>query len=152
VLGFALFLGGYGLLPHWKAAMATPTVGLPVAFFHRIRKIARAATGRPLVVVLIPDEIQVNPDLEVAVETLRGIRLDPDRPNRLVAEELSGEEVVLIDLLPALRLGHSEPGRVYHLQNTHWNANGNRVAAAVAVEALLAEPDLIPCGTQAQSP
>jgi hypothetical protein len=102
---------------------------LAVDYLERMQEIAARETGRPLVVVLVPSQAQVDPELARAIEEKRGGRLDLEQPNRYLAAALEPERFVVIDLLPALRAAHQELGRVYHLQDTHWNANGNRVAA-----------------------
>lgn len=114
----------------------------PLADLLRIRDVARQVTGRPLVVVLIPDEVQVNPELRREIETRLGTALDVEKPNRFLERFLRENGMVAIDLLPALSRAQTDLGRVYHLQNTHWNANGNRVAAREVARQLLLRPEL----------
>lgn len=102
---------------------------LSVDYLRRMQEIATRETGRPLVVVVVPSQTQVDPELAQRVEDEVGHPLDLQQPNRYLVSALDPERFVVIDLLPALRKAHQELGRVYHLQDTHWNANGNRVAA-----------------------
>ena len=107
-------------------------------YVSQIAREARAITGRPLVLFIIPDELQVNPELRDDVETWQREEApkhwthggwDLEKPNRYLGNAFDSNEVIVADLLPELRRGEAELGRTYHLQNTHWNANGNRVAA-----------------------
>lgn len=94
-----------------------------------IQRAATKLTGRPLVVVVAPDETQVDPELRAKLEAEIGFALDAEKPIRRLREAWSAEGFLLIDPLDALRRGRAETGRVYLLQETHWNANGNRVVA-----------------------
>jgi len=88
-------------------------------------------TGAEFVVMLIPDEYQVNETLrrEVAA-TLQIPRqaLDLDAPQRVLGGLLAAAGVRHLDLLAAFR----EAGRnqtLYYPRNTHWNDAGNALAA-----------------------
>ncbi|MHC4887193.1 MAG: alginate O-acetyltransferase AlgX-related protein [Planctomycetota bacterium] len=90
----------------------------------------KARTKGRLGVVLIPDEFQVNDVLwgEVVVRTTMTERsgLDREGPNRRVREICQALGIDSLDLLPTLKpIGE----RAYHCQDTHWNAQGHRVAA-----------------------
>lgn len=97
------------------------------------------ARGIGLVVLLIPDELQVDPRvLEAAVTARKGNRADydPDLPSRRLRELLADAEVPAVDLLAAFRARQaSEP--VYRAQDTHWNAAGCAIAADRVMEALV---------------
>lgn len=97
------------------------------------------ARGIGLVVLLIPDELQVDPRvLEAAVAARKGNRADydPDLPSRRLREFLDGADVPSVDLLDEFRARHaSEP--VYRAQDTHWNAAGCAIAADRVMQALL---------------
>jgi hypothetical protein len=97
------------------------------------------ARGIGLVVLLIPDELQVDPQLlEAAVAERKGNRADydPDLPSRRLRELLAAAEVPAVDLLADFRTRHrSEP--VYRTRDTHWNAAGCAIAADRVTEALL---------------
>ncbi len=106
-------------------------------YLRQIAREARTITGKPLVLVIIPDENQVNAALRADVDTWMQekasqdsahVAWDLEKPNRFLANKFDTDEIVVVDLLPALRRAEAELGRTYHLQNTHWNANGNRIA------------------------
>ena len=87
---------------------------------------------RPVLLVVIPDEIQVNATFRRTVFE----RFDLDEadydwfgPGRRVLEIAERHEhATAIDLLPALREADRE-ARTYSPNNTHWNARGHRVVA-----------------------
>ena len=108
-------------------------------FVRQIAQVARKSTGRPLVVFIIPDHNQVDPEIRKEVDSYiqennrykdwTADRWDVERPIQYLERELSSDDIVVMDLLPKLVKAKVELGRIYHLQNTHWNANGNRAAA-----------------------
>lgn len=89
----------------------------------------------PVILAIIPDEIQVNTALRKKVLErfdLKEEEFDFDQPNRWVRE--LGEaipHVAVVDLLEPLRKAELG-GITYQPRNTHWNVRGN----AVAVEAI----------------
>ena len=100
------------------------------------------ALGPRLLLVLIPDEFQVNDALwrKLLVASARSYGLPPtafqrDLPQRRIRRWAEERGVRVLDLLPALREAERE-ARTYHLRDTHWNAHGNRVAAGELVKAL----------------
>jgi hypothetical protein len=105
--------------------------GLPVVW-RSLEEARRAAGDVPLRVLLIPDEFQVDDGLWETVQARAGVPLERDRPQRLLAAGLAARGFEFVDLLPLLR---AEPpaadGRphLYHRNDTHFNARGNRVAA-----------------------
>ena len=101
---------------------------------------ARAAAGpTPVRVLVIPDEFQVDDTLWQEVQRRAGVALERDRPQRLLARGLEARGFEFLDLLPLLRaetpLSDGRP-HLYHLNDTHFNARGNRVAAQGLVELL----------------
>jgi SGNH hydrolase-like domain, acetyltransferase AlgX len=95
---------------------------------------------RRFVVCLIPDEFQVEDRLwETLQARVRDMSLERDRGQQLLKRELGMLGVEVVDLLPAFRAeAVSADGRrrLYHLQDTHWNARGNELAGRVLAEAL----------------
>lgn len=88
--------------------------------------------GADLSVVLIPEEIQVDPTLQ---ETLiagfaryRRDNTDFLRPNRLLFERLTELGFDVLDLYPAFA-EQSAHRRLYKPRDTHWNIAGNHLAA-----------------------
>ena len=108
-------------------------------FVRQIAQVAKKSTGRPLVVFIIPDHNQVDPEFRLEVDSYiqesnryknwSADRWDLEQPIRYLNRELSSDDIVVMDLSPKMKQAKKELGRIYHLQNTHWNANGNRVAA-----------------------
>jgi len=92
----------------------------------------RAAAGEvPLLVLLVPDEFQVEDDVWADVVSSTTVPLDRDRPQREVERFCREHGISTLDLLPALRaVPPMGDGRrhLYLLRDTHWNARGNEVA------------------------
>ena len=112
--------------------------------FRSLRAARTAAKGRHFAVLLIPDEAQVEDPLWAELEERIEQPLDRDLPQRLLADWLEREGIPHADLLPALRaVPPLDDGwrRVYHLQDTHFNARGNAVAASVLAELVRGSTD-----------
>ena len=103
----------------------------------RFRPVERALDGlrelagsRKLVLLVIPDEFQVEDELwRKIIASAPG--LERDRGQRKLAEWCTASGTSELDLLPALRaVAPLDDGRrhVYHLRDTHFNARGNRIA------------------------
>lgn len=107
---------------------------------ERCARMCAIARPVPVAFALIPDEFQVEDGLWAELAELG---LERDRFQREVAPELARLGVAVLDLLPVLRA--VEPladgqRHVYHLNDSHFNARGNRAAAealAPFVRALL---------------
>lgn len=83
--------------------------------------------GLPLAMVLIPDMVQVEPELwKRAAQGREG--LDPLNPGRHLTAMAEALGVPVLDLLPALTQA-AERERLYFLVDHHWTRAGNRVAA-----------------------
>ncbi len=110
-----------------RLAEATARAG---EYLRAIRDISRRA-GADIVVVVIPDEVQVNADLQTQVVRSSGYsatELDFDMPNRAIAAELAADGIPMLDLLSIFQQ-QGRATRLYKPQDTHWNIAGNRVAA-----------------------
>jgi lysophospholipase L1-like esterase len=97
----------------------------------RSMKSLAAGRGADFVVVLIPDEAQVNIALQDEVVRASGRAakdLDFEQPNQILAAALEAERIRIIDLLPAFR-DRGASMRLYKPQDTHWNIAGNALAA-----------------------
>lgn len=105
----------------------------------RIQEICNE-NGIEFIVVICPSKEQVYWDI---MKTLlaESERYDPDWPNSLI--ESSGVEngIHVLDLTPVFR-AHSGD-QLYFTEDTHWNVEGNRLAAE-AVYTYLAENGLLP--------
>ncbi len=101
-------------------------------FHDKMIEIRRAAGSIPLVVMLIPDEFQVEDAVWSTLFAVRpGTSLERDRAQRILDPWFEQNGIPCLDLLPILRAVPPLPdGRrhLYHLRDTHFNARGNRVA------------------------
>jgi hypothetical protein len=108
-----------------------PAISTVAGQFLEMRDRATRA-GADFVLVIVPDEVQVNDALGAEVVRASGRRPDEfdfDLPNAQIAGVLTGQGVAVLDLLSAFReAGRRE--RLYKPQDTHWNLAGNRLAAA----------------------
>ncbi|MDD2236794.1 MAG: SGNH/GDSL hydrolase family protein [Kiritimatiellae bacterium] len=84
-------------------------------------------------VVLIPDELQINTDLQKKVKAEYYPDLPPDQwvndqPNHLLRATLGPLGIACLDLYPAF-LNAGKTQTLYRLRDSHWNRAGNRLAA-----------------------
>jgi hypothetical protein len=109
---------GAGLEKKWRQALAHLDGITTDCRRHKV----------PLAVVLIPDELQVNPlVLRAALQDSGFAEADLDLalPQRRLAAFFAKRSVPCLDLLPVFR-NHAD---TYTPRDTHWNARGNRLAA-----------------------
>ena len=103
-------------------------------------------TGAKLVVMLIPDEFQVNPQLRAEIlASLNQSDADYDlgRPQRRLREFLDAAGILHLDLLPDFR-DISRHEVLYIPEDTHWNDRGNELAAQLLAEHLAAVQQRVP--------
>ena len=103
----------------------------------QIRDISRQA-GADMLVTLIPDENQIDRALQSRVVEARNLlpgQLDWGQPNRLITHALAAEQIEVLDLLPVLSEA-ARHERAYKPADTHWNIEGNRVAAEAIAQAV----------------
>jgi hypothetical protein len=100
-----------------------------------------AAIGAETVVVGASSFRQLDPlrfKVQLQQEGLDPGEYDPETPNRLLAEAMERQNLLYLDLLPALRRAQVEGnGDVFYPQNTHWTPTGHQVAARAIHEFLL---------------
>jgi hypothetical protein len=126
-----------------ERALALAQPAESYACFEWLERIHGAARGIPLLVLMIPDEFQVEDGVWADVLAETDAPLERDVPQARVARFCRERGIAVLDLLPALRaVPPLADGRrhVYALRDTHWNARGNAVAGkelARAVRALL---------------
>lgn len=112
-----------------------------VAAIDRMAALCRRR-GIQLTVILIPEETQLDPELQAAViassELLRGRTMDFQQPNQALCERMNALGVPILDLYPAFATA-SVSERLYKPLDTHWNIAGNRLAATEIAEFLLAQ-------------
>lgn len=123
-------------LPHFRHLLAQTAEPL-----GKLQQLA-ADAGAPLMVVLIPDELQVDPELRREVLALPPARdetdFDWDRPNRELAERMTELGVPVLDLTAAFRATAGQR-RLYRLNDSHWNLAGNALAAELLADWLRAQ-------------
>ncbi len=89
------------------------------------------AHGSRFVVVVIPDEFQVDPAVRAEVMAAAKTKLedyDLDLPQRELAAFFARAGIASLDLLETFR-EQAKNGRLYRPRDTHWNVAGNRLAA-----------------------
>jgi hypothetical protein len=87
----------------------------------------------PLVIVLLPDEFQVDGDLRREIYQtyhLNADNVDLEYPNRLVGDYCRRQGILCLDLLPSFQ-EQAATRTLYKLRDTHWNEAGNRLAGEV---------------------
>jgi hypothetical protein len=110
------------------------------AVFALLTEMQDACGSIPFVVMLIPDELQVEDAVWEEVRAAAGDEwLERERPQRILVDWLEERQIPHVDLLPRLRA--AEPladGRlhVFHVRETHFNSRGNAIAGAALAELL----------------
>lgn len=98
-----------------------------------------ARRGIDLVVLLIPDEVQVDPGVfrkALAAHGSSAADYDLDLPQKRLSAFLRAHDIAFVDPLPALRArARNEP--VYWPMDTHWNEAGCDVAALALLQHLV---------------
>jgi hypothetical protein len=103
------------------------------------------ASGARFVVMLIPDEYQVDPAVFAAAARHAGMApadYDLDRPQRELARALDARGIPVLDLLGPSRRAAADAS-LYVPRDTHWNTAGHRLAAAELAR-FVAERRLLP--------
>lgn len=106
------------------------------------------ARGVTFVLVGIPDQMQVHPDVELRAEFLEFLGIpDLDYADRRLARLSRREGIRFIPLTAPMRShGERHGTHVYGFKNTrlgfgHWNRNGHRLAGAHIARALCANAE-----------
>ena len=106
------------------------------------KKIADAAAqhGVPALILLVPADYQVDPDL--TQEFIKGFGLDPnsldlDQPNRLLGAELAARRLDVIDVLPDMRAEHARGKRLYGRIDAHLTVQGHDAIERLIEAAML---------------
>jgi hypothetical protein len=104
-----------------------------IAQIVRIRDLA-ADAGIPVIVVLIPDESQINAALQKAiVRPDAWHRYDFDMPQAMIVPMFADHGIPIIDLLPLFR---SDP-RCLYMNDSHWTPAGHDLAALAIRERIV---------------
>jgi SGNH hydrolase-like domain, acetyltransferase AlgX len=110
------------------------SVDTAMTYLEKIRALCKERKIR-LVVVLIPDELQINRDLEKTIHTkfhseVADSDWDITLPNRTLAARLTKSGIDNIDLYDSFR-GVGVQKRLYKPRDSHWDIAGNQLAANV---------------------
>lgn len=109
------------------------------AFFDRLRRF-ESERGIPVAVAIAPDQLQVDRELQAALFSpeLLGPEaagaFDLELPQRRLAAALEARGIRHVDLLPRMRNRAAER-QLYLERDSHWNADGNRLAATFLLDA-----------------
>ena len=118
-----------------------------------VERMARGAEagGAAFLVMVIPDEAQVDPALARRLTEPPGglpTPLDLDRPQRCLEHQLENRQIRSLDLLPVFRRHHAAGDDrsevpLYRPRDTHWTDRGNGLAGRT-LAAELVERGLVP--------
>lgn len=100
------------------------------AHLIRLRELCQQRNVK-LMIVVIPDEVQVNKALQEQVVRAYGLNpneFDFSLPNKVLTAKLKEQNIQYIDLLDDF-VAESEHTILYKPNNTHWNIAGNKFAA-----------------------
>ncbi len=117
------------------------------AVLEAMEEIARICDRRniDLAVVLIPEETQLDKDLQSDLETTyklyRDGIMDYLQPNRVLAARLGERGIYFIDLYPRFEAAAASTV-LYKPRDTHWNIAGNRLASEMIAGSLSADFNL----------
>jgi len=84
-----------------------------------------------LVMVIAPDEIQVDPKLQSGLIEKYGMKINDynfQQPQAILVERLNAMGISTLDLLASFRNANAN-GSLYVANDTHWNEKGNLLAA-----------------------
>ena len=107
----------------------------PANSVRQIERIQNRAEEKsiPVLVALLPDENQVNPSLQRRLVTPRGLaNYDFEMPQKELVARFDPLGIHTTDLLPRFQ----EDNRCLYMNDTHWNADGHRLAAEILFEQL----------------
>ncbi|MCP4659351.1 MAG: hypothetical protein GY856_28405 [bacterium] len=99
--------------------------------FESFRRMREAAGETPFLIVIIPDEYQIDDEIWSGIRAKVPGPLFRDQTQRVLGQWLLREGIPFLDLLPVLRaVPPLEDGKrhLYHHNDTHWNRRGNEVA------------------------
>ncbi|MCF8144978.1 MAG: SGNH/GDSL hydrolase family protein [Deltaproteobacteria bacterium] len=110
----------------------TPPFDEALDCLRQLRDVCRK-NGIDLVVVLIPDEVQINDVLQREVRNRLSVnqsRWNIQLPNNILTAGLKEMGVDYVDLYPHF-VKEAEENRLYKPRDTHWNIAGNQFAADI---------------------
>jgi hypothetical protein len=106
--------------------------------------------GARFVMVIHPDETQVNDDLRQQIISsfqVNGAEYDFDLPQKLLRSYCAARNIPCLDLLPIFR-AKAKHGELFLLRNSHYNLAGQNLAAE-SIAQFLYERQLLPAGRSA---
>lgn len=106
--------------------------------FFQLSTYIRQKVKGDLLFVMIPDEFQVNDALYSELVESKPVpgNYQRDYPQMRLGQFFSQNSIEYLDLLPIL--GEAQQIQpAYHLQDTHWNAWGNRIAGKAIVDRVM---------------
>lgn len=96
----------------------------------RIKELAKN-DSTPMLVVLIPDENQVNKNLQnLILSENELINFDFNMPQSLLKRQFEENNIPVLDLLPAFLANK----QCLYMNDTHWNNEGHKLAASLIYE------------------
>ena len=103
-----------------------------IAQVQRIKRLAER-DSIPIGVVLIPDENQINRDLQqlLLIDQDRG-KFDFEMPQSMLSEMFADAAIPVIDLLPYFR----QDRQCLYMNDTHWTTEGHKLAATAIYDNL----------------
>ena len=106
-----------------------------------IEKLAREAdeVHARFLVVIIPDQLQIDPEIRAEVLRKPPDAYDFDWPTKRLIASLAKDNVQSMDLLPGFRSFPKKP-RLYRKSDTHFSAVGNALAADLIASFLASHP------------
>ncbi len=112
---------------------------LTASYYRKIKRICDRR-GIPMLVVIVPAEMQLYPELRREAMALAGVtadRCDFMLPNRIMAEKFTGDGIPFVDLtLPMAEKARGGSVRLYKPRDTHWNIEGNLAFAGLLHDVL----------------
>lgn len=121
----------------FKATFSDKAFADGVGYIVRLKELCDRRNVK-LAVVVIPDELQVNPALQAKV--VKSLNVSPEEidftlPNNFLNEQFHASHIEHLDLLPAFS-STSAQVNLYRPNDTHWNIAGNKLAADLLVSYL----------------
>jgi len=107
----------------------------PANSVHQVERIEKRARAQsiPVLVALLPDENQINPGLQKRLMNPTGlVDYDFEMPQKELVARFDDRQIETVDLLPRFQ----EDTRCLYMNDTHWNADGHRLAAEILFERL----------------
>ena len=109
-----------------------PMLDKAADFLNQIQNICRKK-GIKLIVVIIPDEVQINKSLQMEIRNKLMVQektWNITLPNERLTVKLKDMGIDYLDLFPYF-VKEAKTQQLYRLRDTHWNIAGNQLAAKI---------------------